>query len=174
MAEFDPYQLLNIMLGAVGIVIGIVGAVHALGRQLKEQVYLEYTDRFRQLLGSLPLGALTMEFGLDGTKEDSIEWQRIMVILNQYFDLCSEEFKLNQRGLVTKEVWSDWLEGISGAMGSPLCQETWRDSPFAGGYETMKVLLRSNGIAVPDLRPNRVAKGVLGTNDEALTKSAAL
>src|SRR2546422_9587327 len=150
MAEFDPYQFLSIMLGVVGIVMGIAGAARALGRQLKEQVYLEYTERYRQILGSLPPGALTMEFDVDGTREDSPEWQRIVVLLNQYFDLCSEEFKLNQRGLVTEEVWSDWLEGISGAMGSPLCQEMWRDSPFAGGYDTMRVLLKSTAITVPD------------------------
>ena len=151
MAEFDPFQLLYVVIAVGAIVAGVWQGIHILVRQLREQIYLDYTGRYGQTLDKLPPGAITSKFKVEQAKENRKDWERVLSVMNQYFDLCSEEFKLNDRGLVLPDVWSDWLDGITAAMSAPLCQEMWKQAPFADGYDTMKVSLQSRGVSIPDM-----------------------
>src|SRR5436309_2265377 len=106
MTESDSSQLLYVVIAVGAIVAGVWQGIHILVRQIREQIHLEHTGRDGQILDKLPPGAMTSRFKAEQAKEQAKDWERILSVMNQCFDLCSVEFKLNDRRLVLPTVWS--------------------------------------------------------------------
>lgn len=60
-----------------------------------------------------------------------------MKLMQQYFDLCSEEFYLKEKKRwIEKELWQEWEQGIRYYMGKPAFREAWREVRNEEDYYT--------------------------------------
>lgn len=76
------------------------------------QFFAEYTKRYQELM-------IRLYKGKSSSEEKEIFYQL-------YFDLCSEEFYLNEKGAIPKDVWQLWKEGIKTAMKNKSLQTAWK------------------------------------------------
>jgi len=136
--------------GFAATVVSIALSMWLVRAELQEQVVLEYTGRYQRILGDLPYAALESDFDV-GILKSSAEWESTLKVIHQYFDLCSEEIKLERRHRVPSEVWRDWEEGIVAAMKGSLCHAAWREARFTGGYTTLRDFLITRGVHVDAL-----------------------
>ena len=98
-----------------------------------EQMYIEYTRRYQDILKALPFGC----FDPDGLTKDSTLTSEQRSTVHAYIDMCSEEVKLRLRGKIEAHVWKDWEDGIRLGVKSPLVQEIWLDAKW---FQTYSVL----------------------------------
>lgn len=70
-----------------------------LNRQQQLAVLTEYTGRYERIVESMPKELMSDQSGI----------QTQMML---YFDLCSEEFYLHKKGLLSDEIWEMWLDGM--------------------------------------------------------------
>ena len=47
-----------------------------------------------------------------------------------YLRLCEDELELRKLGLVTKQTWNSWAEGIKNGINNPLCRELMDERPL--------------------------------------------
>ena len=43
-----------------------------------------------------------------------------------YFDLCSEEYHLHEKELISKDVWQMWIDGIRQNFKQQIYKDAWR------------------------------------------------
>lgn len=142
----------------VGIAIGIfaVGAVfqqiRTMNKQLKLQLYADYTKRYQDITLNFPEDINTQDFSFAGRADYASTMRNMRV----YFDLCYEEWHLhNGLGLLPPELWASWEPGIKTAMSKPAFQQAWitvRDSSEYGhAFEDwMNSLVRSHNCESPE------------------------
>src|SRR2546425_12636572 len=73
----------------------------------KEEIYLEYTRRYQEIVKGLPATFFDRDES-SGKSNVSDEDRRLA---HTYIDLCSEEVKLRLRGMISNLVWQDWEDG---------------------------------------------------------------
>ena len=114
-----------IALGAAVIAIcALSWQVYANSRQSRMQTFLSYTQRYQEILITLPIGVESVDFILEEKEEK--EREQILRWLRAYFDLCSEEFYLNNNRLVNKEVWNLWQMGMADSLKKPAFIYAWK------------------------------------------------
>jgi hypothetical protein len=68
-------------------------------------------------------------------------------VIQDYLNLCSEEYLWKKRGLIDDEIWEVWLDGINHYLQSPPIAEVfyreWRDAPnsYYGLFQHARLLL---------------------------------
>jgi hypothetical protein len=75
------------------------------------------------------------------------ELKKNMII---YFNLCQEEFYLNENGLIDKNLWTIWQQGIKNYMSKAAFRNSWiqlRDNPcYMNDFrESMNRILTETG-----------------------------
>ena len=83
--------------------------------------FTEYTRRYQDLIVRWPQ-----------SKSDSITESGTFYEL--YFDLCSEEYYLHEKGAISDEVWALWEQGMQDAMRNRQFQTAWKGR--LGAYYT--------------------------------------
>lgn len=109
--------------------LGIASAVIALSavvltwrtfRQSAElQAFLNLTARYEDIVGELP-----HEARLEDTWGPDIDSE--FAIRLRYLNLCSEEYYLMKKGLLSSRVWEIWEAEIRRALGSRPYQDAWQ------------------------------------------------
>ncbi len=99
--------------------------------QLFKQLFTEFNSRYDKLNESLnkivaegPLKPLTPEEGNT---------------LNDYFNLCAEEFLFYQRGFIYEEVWKAWHNGMKYYTASTRIGDKWEVEKKTNSYYGLKI-----------------------------------
>lgn len=82
--------------------------------QSKANFFVIYTGRYMELVKQKPDFASCTE-------------RERMAFMRQYFNLCSEEFYLHSRGMIDKNVWQMWVNGMRLTMRGMKFKVSWRE-----------------------------------------------
>jgi hypothetical protein len=134
-----PSISLSSLLDIITVVILGTGAVLGL-RQLaglrEEQrlkVFMAYSQRYSDVMRNLPdevRDPLKSIFEGGPSKEELAAAKNSM---RQLFDIFSDEFYLNEKGLIEKSVWEWWVGGMHYHMGQESYRDAW-NKIFREGY----------------------------------------
>jgi len=111
--------LLAVILAAGGLIFGIF----AYQRQMNAQLFLEYTNRYEQILSGFPEDAL--KWRLDSNLELPMESPELSYAILRYLNLCSEEFYLHKSKYLSSKIWMIWEDELIKTIGSPLYRREW-------------------------------------------------
>ena len=116
---------------ALVAIAGLFWQIWTSNKQSKMQTFLTYTQRYQDIVIHLPIGVESDKFELT---KDPKEREDILRWLRSYFDLCSEEYYLNQSSLVDGKVWSLWKAGMSDSLKKPAFIQAWKEIQSNGYY----------------------------------------
>ncbi len=84
---------------------------------MKIQTFITYPQIYRDIFMELPVNIESEAFSIDDLDDKNKE--KTLKLLRSYFDMCSEEFYLNKRGIIDKKVWKLWDLGIKSSIEKP-------------------------------------------------------
>ena len=85
-------------------------------KQSRNDFFAEYTKRYHDIILHMP----------DEVFEGSAKAEgATLKYMQLYFDLCNEEFQLYQKGLIPKDVWFNWVEGMVDTTKRDLYKKSW-------------------------------------------------
>ena len=102
---------------------GLKTQLNVQNRQLKVEIFSEYSSRYQNIIADFPEGINSPRFELAGLSDES--YQKTMRKLRQYFDLCFEEWYLNSKELLEKNFWELWSGGMTTALSKPAFVDAW-------------------------------------------------
>lgn len=100
--------------------------------QIKQGYFADYTKRYQEIILHFPEDINSDDFKLPGHggREELMRYLRV------YFDLCSEEFFLNSKGYIDKDVWDEWEAGMTYAFNKPAFKQGWEIISLDTGFYT--------------------------------------
>ena len=119
-------DVLTALVTAVGIFLayrGLSSQLNVQNKQLKVEIFSEYSSRYQQIIADFPEGINEQNFEL--TKLDPNTYQKTMRKMRQYFDLCFEEWYLNSKELLESDFWNLWSGGMTTALSKPAFVDAW-------------------------------------------------
>ena len=120
----DPVALSTFLLVFVTF-IGLLIGIRTYRRQTNAQVFLEYTKRYENIMESFPTNALPARLALEGTPPP--QSTELSLALLRYLNLSSEEFYLQSKGYLAKEIWLIWEGELTRTLRSPLMRREWKE-----------------------------------------------
>jgi hypothetical protein len=118
---------------AIASVGGIVSLFFSVQKQRTEELrlfkelFVEFNSRYDQL--NNPLNRICADQSADSiTNADDLK------ILNDYFNLCGEEFLFYKQGFIYEEAWQAWLNGMRFFYACPRIQMVWKAELDADSY----------------------------------------
>ncbi|RJQ48993.1 MAG: hypothetical protein C4528_01510 [Gammaproteobacteria bacterium] len=122
-------------LGVVVAAVAIWVQIRKLNEQLMLQHFADYTKRYQEIILQFPENINEASFVLASHPD----YSRTMRQMRAYFDLCFEEWYLNQRKLLDKEIWNVWKSGMEAALSKPAFKQAWaqikKDTNFGVAFE---------------------------------------
>lgn len=110
---------LSVVIAVVTVLLGI----RVYRRQMNAQLFVEYTGRYEQIMGSFPRdnwqARLTMEDYLPDPSDE------LSLCVLKYLNLCSEEFYLHKKKYLADDVWNIWEAEINRTLATPLFVREW-------------------------------------------------
>lgn len=107
-----------------------------IAQQLTLQHFSDYTKRYQEIMLNFPEDINSEAFVLIGRDD----YDKTMRYLRAYFDLCYEEWYLNNRSLVDKniDIWDVWKSGMETAFSKTAFCQAWKviqgDSKFGSEF----------------------------------------
>lgn len=86
--------------------------------QSQAQRYAEYTHRYQELILKMPT---TIHRGIAKFEDENIRQY-----MRMYFDWCSEEHYLHDKGIILQDVWDMWQDGMRLNMKKKIYLASWR------------------------------------------------
>lgn len=111
--------LLGVLCTAAGVFLG----VRVYRRQMNAQLFLAYTRRYDEIMGTFPADARGLRLDLAGEPPPPSPELRLAVL--RYLNLCAEEFYLQRRGYLALEIWRIWQGELERTLASPLLRREW-------------------------------------------------
>lgn len=108
----ETIEILTIVFSVLALIVSIVSIVcsyRTVRKSLQMSLFKEYTRRYQEI---------TM--GLMTDKENEVKYQRL------YIDLCSEEYYLNEKGCLPKDVWEMWVDGMNLVVKEESLKTAWK------------------------------------------------
>lgn len=133
----DYFNMVSLVLTLVGVGAAI-WAVHQNtdinNKQMNMQVFLAYTERYKEIMCGLPSDALDNK----PTPNNDLpsESPELTDGVMHYLNLVSEEYYLWQRGYLDNAVWTIWEGEIQRTLRLPLIRREW--AKLRKEYETFK------------------------------------
>jgi hypothetical protein len=119
-------------LSVVIAVLTVLLAIRVYRRQMNAQLFVGYTGRYEQIMGSFPKDGWSARLNLvDKLPERSDE---LSLCVLKYLNLCSEEFYLHKRKYLADEVWKIWEREIKRTLATPLFVREWKN--LKGEFES--------------------------------------
>lgn len=103
---------------------GVPVAIFIFRRQVLIQVFLAFTKRYEDILGSLPESAQSVRFDLEGPLPE--ESKELNVVLLRYLNLSCDEYCLFKEHILFGTVWHMWEKEMKRTLASALIQRAWR------------------------------------------------
>jgi hypothetical protein len=102
-------DLISLLTIIVAVVIGLI-EIRQMLKQIRLGSFAEYTKRYQEIILKFPSNYFADDFSFVGVSDDVRE--EIRRVVRAYFDLCSEEYFLHEKGYIPDEVWKEWATGI--------------------------------------------------------------
>jgi hypothetical protein len=110
-------------LGTIGIgFMGVLVALRSHRRQMHVQMFIEFTSRVHDVLGSMPVQIWMISDHEEEPPSPSAELTRSCL---QCFHIVANLFELHKAGYVSKELWRPWQRGIRRTMQGAVLQQEW-------------------------------------------------
>jgi hypothetical protein len=121
MITLEASNLINLMLFLATLITGI-STFYFIRREQWITLYFEFNKRYAEIRWQFPNDILSDSFEVSSLKDGSL-----MKPMQQYFDLCSEEFYLKEKKKwIEKELWQEWEQRIKDYMGKPAFRGAWQ------------------------------------------------
>ena len=120
---------LNTVLQVVTIVSILFGiytffsGVRSYNKQMNAQVFLQYTQRYEEIMKSFPKNGWAARINSDEALPEPSD--EISLCALRYFNLCSEEYYLYQDKYLSKRVWGIWEKELVRTLRTPLFRREW-------------------------------------------------
>ncbi len=105
--------------------IGLLAATVIYRRQMNAQLFLQYTQRYEEVMQAFPTSARGARLALSGDPPESS--QELTFAILRYLNLCSEEFYLWERGYLSGRIWRIWKAELERTLRSPLIRREWKE-----------------------------------------------
>ena len=119
-------------------------------KQLITQQFSEYTKRYQEIIVNFPENINEASF--DFNILDEPIHTRTMRYMRLYFDLCFEEWLLNEKKLIDEVIWFVWKDGIATALSKSAFIQAWSkiklDTRYGIDFENFV------GITIPHINTN--------------------
>lgn len=112
--------------------------------QSQAQLFAEYTRRYQEIILRTPDSIYNRIAA--PTDENVKRYMRL------YFDLCSEEYYLHNKGVISDGVWNMWQDGMRLNMKKNIYVASWRilrgeyNKPFQDHFEKEVMIDKRNSI----------------------------
>ena len=127
--------------GVAAAFAAMLATLRSIRRQIEAVVFIEYTRRYSEILADIPTAWRTTPpdrlAALLILPDDDEHFRHTM---RRYFNLCAEEFYLQDAKKLDSATWKIWRQGIRDSMQLPCFDEGWRR--VRGEYAGMKLFLR--------------------------------
>ena len=121
---------------AVGMLLATLGAIFItqcnankqnkqMLKQSRMSLFAEYTRRYQDIMARMPASVYSGQF--DTKIAEVVGFMRL------YFDLCSEEYWLNEEKMIPERTWSIWVEGMQTTMNQEPFKKAW--DRLSGHYD---------------------------------------
>lgn len=107
-----------------GGAIFVVLQLGSLRKQINLQNYSDYTKRYQEIVLNFPENVNSPDFKLSSLNKGSRD--KTMRYMRAYFDLCFEEWDLNNRRLIDKNSWKVWEGGTKTALSKTAFKQAWK------------------------------------------------
>lgn len=141
-------SLAAVVVSALAIVAGLTGVRD----QMRVTVFLEYTERYSEVMQNMPYAAREPGSGYQLSSQSDEERQRVLGVFREYLNLCSEEKWLHDQKRIDHPTWKIWETGMQDVARFPSFHEAWSllELEYAG-YEDFQnfvrqTLLRVSGV----------------------------
>jgi len=104
----DIIETLALLAAAAGVWVQLRG----IRKQLWLQMFTEYTRRYADAMASMPFEARRVSAAREVSPLKEHVREFVLTAMRRYFNLCSEELYLHQRGSIDDETWNIWKAGI--------------------------------------------------------------
>ena len=107
------------------IVVGFLGVLATLRsqrRQIHVQMFIEFSSRFQDVLGSMPVEVWMS----DGRQQQAL--QRSAGLTRsclQCFHIIANLFQLHRTGYISHELWTPWQRGLRRIMQGAVLRQEW-------------------------------------------------
>ena len=128
-------KLVATVLGVIVAAVALWWQLTKLNQQLTLQYFADYTKRYQEIIQQFPEDVNEAGFKIN----DREDYQQTMRAMRSYFDLCFEEWYLNQRGFIDGGIWKMWRGGMATAFSKAAFQQAWsiavRDTRYGADFE---------------------------------------
>lgn len=154
MSNSDWISLSSAIATFLGVVVAAVAIwlqISKLNNQLLIQQFSEYTKRYQGIILNFPenINEPSFDFASDTNRDLTMRYMRA------YFDLCFEEWYLNQRKLIDSETWKIWEGGMRTALSKTAFINAWiqieKDTGFSLEFKEFLEKL-SPDVSIPSLK----------------------
>jgi hypothetical protein len=111
-------SLIAAVSSAAAAVFGVAHAARTFRRNAELQAFLVLTDRYESIMNELPPSARASFDWPDDVDPD-------MAIRMRYLNLCSEEYYLKERELLSERVWGIWEREMCFTLSAPPYVSAW-------------------------------------------------
>jgi hypothetical protein len=97
----------------ISILVGIFAFLFGIAsykKQMNAQVFLQYTERYEEIMKSFPKDAWSARYNSD--KALPKESDELTICVLRYLNLSSEEFYLYKDKYLSKKVWGIWADEL--------------------------------------------------------------
>ena len=87
-------------------------------KQSRMSLFAEYTRRYQDIIIRMPESVYLGHFDTKNTE--------VVGFMRLYFDLCSEEYWLNEEKMLPERTWDIWVEGMHTTLKQKSFREAWK------------------------------------------------
>lgn len=92
--------------------------------KMRKELFTEFNSRYDALNDFLE--QITQSSSLDELKQQNEEYEVLRCKLNDYFNLCAEEYYWYKKGRIDDTIWKSWQAGMnSWYSNKPVIKEAW-------------------------------------------------
>jgi hypothetical protein len=90
---------------------------------MNAQVFLQYTQRYEEIMKSFPKNGWAARINSDEALPELSD--EITICALRYLNLCSEEYYLRQDRYLSKKVWGIWEKELIRTLRTPMFRREW-------------------------------------------------
>jgi hypothetical protein len=121
----NPISITDIiaLFAAIIALVALAYQLRGNKNQLKLQNFIEYTKRYQSIVLNFPENINDKDFDISKIDNDLAE--KLFRLMRLYFDLCSEQYYLHSAGLIDKELWLLYENGMKTTFSKPAFKQSW-------------------------------------------------
>lgn len=130
MSITETIQLVSVSLTAASVLVAALAicvGLRGVKKQMFVAVFNQYTQRYANIMDGLPAGTRDPKSKITLEDLDEKKRQEVLRVGRRYFNLCSEEMWLAQKGHLDQTTWGIWETGIRQTMRLQSMSDAWEE-----------------------------------------------